>query len=316
MTSSLPPVNEQRSKHRIRPDTVAGATTTTPRMRTRRVVAIALGAVAVLVSTFVSVAVWTSQSTPAALTVDNGTSEVTAHEQRDAAPNSAAPAKPAGTPKAVAPAGTGSGPEAASKLGWQRIGGDEFTTGKSSMWRPYNGPGHAGQGRRSPAAITTSNGILTITGDSSGTTGGMAWGQGRKYGKWEVRAKMPKGDRQYHPVLILWPSQVAWPVGGEIDFAETTSASNDVSFFLHYGASNSQKQTTKALDISQWHNYAVDWRPGRITGYIDGVEWFSTTEAGVMPPGPMHLTLQLDYFPGGGAPATSRLLVDWVRMYS
>ncbi len=280
-------------------------------MHARRVIVIAVGAVAVLVSTFVSVAVWTSQPISTALSVDNGAAEVLADEQRDGTgtPTPAAP-------KSVAPAGTGNGPEAATNLGWNRIGGDEFTAGRSGLWGAYDGAGHGGNGRRSPGAITTSNGVLTITGDPSGTTGGMAWGEGRKYGKWEVRAKFPAGDEQYHPVLILWPSEIEWPVGGEVDFAETTSASDDVSFFLHYGASNSQLQTKKALDITQWHNYAVDWSPGRITGYIDGVQWFSTTDGGVMPPGPMHLTIQLDYFPDGGSPGTTRMHVDWVRMYS
>jgi len=293
-------------------------------MRTRRIVAIAVGAVAVLVSTFVSVSVFTSQPTPTALSVDNGAADFQSHEQRNnavpnpatapTAPKATAPTAPkAAAPRAGAPSGTGSGPEAASKLGWQRIGGDEFTGGLGN-WDRYDGPGHDGNGRRSPSAITVQNGVLVITGDSSGTTGGMASKSSRKYGKWETRAKMPRGSSAYHPVIILWPSQVAWPAGGEIDYAETDTNSGNINFFLHYGAANNQLSATKSIDITQWHNYAVDWSPGRITGYIDGVQWFSTTNPGVMPPGPMHQTIQLDLF--GGSPGTAQLMVDWVRMYS
>ena len=45
--------------------------------------------------------------------------------------------------------------------------------------------------------------------------------------------------------------------------------------------------------------------------------WFSTTRADALPPGPMHLTLQLDWFPGSGSGAVrqSEMQVDWVRYY-
>jgi hypothetical protein len=285
------------------------------------VVGIAVGAVAVLVVTFVSASViFASRHAPAALSVDNGASDVQSHEPRTDAPTTPAPAaqavpKPAAGQPAAPAVATGSGTEAATKFGWQRIGGDEFSGGLAN-WSLYDGPGHGGNGRRSPSAVSVQNGVLAISGDSSGTTGGMAWKSGTKYGKWETRAKMPNGSGAYHPVLILWPSQIEWPAGGEIDYAETDTNSNAVSFFLHYGASNSRLDASKSIDITQWHNYAVDWSPGRITGYIDGVQWFSTTNAGVLPPGPMHQTIQLDYFAGQGSPGPAQLLVDWVRMYS
>ena len=182
------------------------------------------------------------------------------------------------------------------------------------QWGPYDGPGNGGKGRRSPAAITVQNGIMTIRGDSKGTAGGMAWSTDQRFGKWEVRARFPKGDDQYHPVLLLWP-QGKWPQGGEVDFAETTSASSDVSFFLHYSSSNKQKSADKPLDLTQWHNYAVEWVDGRITGFIDGQQWFQSTDRSTLPPGQMHVAIQLDYFPDGGSPKPTQLDVDYVRMY-
>ena len=118
---------------------------------------------------------------------------------------------------------------------------------------------------------------MTIRGDNKGTTGGMAWSDDQRFGKWELRARFPKGDDQYHPVLLLWP-QGKWPQGGEVDFAETTSASSNVDFFLHYSSSNKQKSAEQPLDLTQWHNYAVEWVDGRITGYIDGRQWFQSTD--------------------------------------
>ncbi|MEQ3537571.1 family 16 glycosylhydrolase [Pseudonocardia tropica] len=244
-----------------------------------------------------------------------------AAERARAAASSGGSGNSGGSP-AAGPVGgavqvAGDGVQAALTKGWQAIGGDEFLgSALGSNWSPYNGAGHDGQGRRTSDAISVENGNLLIRGDSQGNTGGMAWGTPQKYGKWEMRAQFPKGDEQYHPVLLLWPSEVSWPEGGEIDFAETTSASDDVSFFLHYGSSNSQKDAKKQIDITQWHNYAVEWTPDAIVGYIDGVEWFRSEDPNTFPPGPMHATIQLDYFPDGGSPEPSEMRVAWMRQYT
>lgn len=208
---------------------------------------------------------------------------------------------------------TGGGSTAAGANGWQLVDSDDFTNGMSSKWGKYDGPGHDGNGRRSSGAISVSDGIMTIRGDSNGTTGGMAWADSKKYGKYEVRARFPKGDMQYHPVLLLWPSEVPYPAGGQVNFAETHSAAPNVYFFLHYGSQ--QKIGEKTLDLGQWHNYAVEWTPGAMRGYIDGEKFFESTDPGTLPPGAMFLTIQLDYFPSGGSPQPTRMDVDWVRLY-
>lgn len=207
------------------------------------------------------------------------------------------------------------GTQAAVLNGWKLVGGDEFNDGLSPMWGKYDGAGHSGNGRRTPDAVTVENGNLVIRGDSNGNTGGVAWKEGQRFGRWEMRAKFPKGDVQYHPVLILWPTAENWPVGGEIDFAETTSAAPDVNFFLHYGAANNQVDARRTIDITQWHNYAVEWVDNRITGFIDGQKWFESTDPNTMPPGLMHPTIQLDWFPEGGAPQPTEMMVDYMRVY-
>ncbi len=242
-------------------------------------------------------------------------------KRREAAEAGAPAAGASGNSRPAAPGGgaaqvAGDGVQAALKLGWGAAGGDEFTGGGlGAGWTPYEGAGHAGNGRRTADAVSVENGNLVIRGDSQGNTGGIAWGESQKYGKWEMRAKFPKGDKQYHPVLLLWPSEAPWPEGGEIDFAETNSAADDVSFFLHYGGANSQETAKKALDLTQWHNYAVEWTPDGIRGFVDGVQYFESTNSSAQPPGPMHATIQLDYFPDGGSPQPSEMQVAWMRQY-
>jgi len=239
--------------------------------------------------------------------------EVPAVAPVDEAP---APAAPAPAPEPAKPAARNEGTTAAGKFDWKLVERDEFDNGLGDGWsNPYDGEGHNGNGRRVPEKVTVEGGNLVIRGDEDGDTGGIAWGDGQEYGRWELRAKFPKGDKQYHPVLLLWPSAENWPVGGEVDFAETNSDAEDVMFFLHYGKNNSQVFDRKKIDITQWHNYAVEWVDGRITGFIDGEKWFESTDDDQMPPGDMHLTVQLDYFPDDGDPEPSEMLVDFVRIY-
>jgi hypothetical protein len=225
-----------------------------------------------------------------------------------------APSRRTETAKAPAPPPppSGGGKSAAAALGWTPVGGDEFNGGMSSKWTLYDGPGHAGNGRRTPDAVSVENGSLVIRGDSKGNTGGMAWDDDQRFGKWEMRARFPKGDDQYHPVLILWPES-GDKGDGETDFAETTSASPDVKFFLHHG--DDQEYGQKTIDISQWHTYSVEWVDGRITGYLDGEKWFECTDRDKLPRSALHPTIQLDYFPDGGSPQPTEMYVDYMRIY-
>jgi hypothetical protein len=237
------------------------------------------------------------------------------------APAPAAPAPVAAAAAPVAPAATGSGTQAAATRGWGPVvAGDEFSnTGAPdrTKWSVYDGSGHAGKGVRSPAAWSVANGVATVSGDSAGTTGGMsAKFANQKYGKWETRMKTNARDPQYHPVLILWPDNSDSKCA-EIDYAEGTSDTAQMKFFLHYACGGGDFQTTaaKAVDTTQWHNYAVEWTPAGITGYIDGVKTFTDTNPAHQPSGSMHQTLQLDWFPTGAHTAPSQMQVDWVRVY-
>jgi hypothetical protein len=240
-----------------------------------------------------------------------------------AVPAKTAPATAAAAPAAVTPAAStpGSGTQAATTLGWGSVvAGDEFNyTGApdGTKWSVYNSSGHAGNGLRSPKAWSVANGVATVSGDSAGTTGGMsAKFAKQKYGRWETRMKTNQRDPEYHPVLILWPDTKS-STCAEIDYAESTSETALVKFFLHYACSGSGKQTyaTKTVDTTQWHNYAVEWTPTGITGYIDGAKTFTDTNPAHQPSGTMHQTLQLDWFPDGSSLAPSQMQVDWVRVY-
>jgi Glycosyl hydrolases family 16 len=206
---------------------------------------------------------------------------------------------------------------AAGRYGWTDLVARDDFNGSSlhPSWRAYNSAGHAGNGIRSPEQITLSNGILRMIGTPTGTTAGMDWDHPQKYGRWETRARFPAGCGCYHPVMILWPAEHPWPLGGEIDYAEVTDpARQTLKFFVHYGADNRQIGSAVRVDMTQWHNLAVEWSPDHITGYVDGKPFFHTSRRAAQPPGPMRQTIQLDWFPSA-TKGRAILEVDWATIY-
>jgi hypothetical protein len=220
---------------------------------------------------------------------------------------------PTTTQKPAPPAGG----ESSAPAGYTLVISDEFNSGSKpdSKWGMYDGEGHGGNGQRKPSAFSIADGVLTVTGSANGVSGGMALDGGQKYGYWETRMKVTPGDPDYHPVLLLWPDAENFPVGGEIDYAEMESTSKDVDFFLHFGSSNSQTNESTPVDITQWHTYSVKWTAAGIWGYVDGKEFFSDTNKGHLPPGPMHATIQLDAFGGDSGYKETKMQVDWIRQY-
>jgi licheninase len=197
---------------------------------------------------------------------------------------------------------------------------DEFDgTALGPPWGVYNGPGHGGNGRRTPRAVGVRDGILTITGDARGNTAGMEWGSGQRYGRWEGRVRAPASDRTYNALLLLWPDAENFPVGGEIDFMEMMDHTRqETNVFLHYGKRNRQVSGSVRVDATQWHNWAVEWTPTHVATFLDGKQWWRTDRTDILPPGPMHLCVQLDWFPdsGRGRVRPSTMQVDWVKQYT
>ena len=111
------------------------------------------------------------------------------------------------------------------------------------------------------------------------------------YGLFETRVKVPTG-KGYLPAFWMMPTNEnlygQWPRCGEIDIMEVMGQeTNKLYGTLHYGNPHSQKQetyTAKNGDFAnEYHTYAVEWEPGKITWYVDGVkyheanDWYSTT---------------------------------------
>jgi beta-glucanase (GH16 family) len=183
-------------------------------------------------------------------------------------------------------------------------------------WHPYGPePGHERQGLRTPDAITVAGGTATITGTADGTTGAMSWHPGQRHGRWEACVRSETGRGGLNAVLLLWPVAEDWPVGGEVDWMEISDDSRqETGFFLHYGEDNEQEQGTVRHDSTRWSAYAVEWTPERITAFVDGEPWYTTTETDHFPPRPMVMTMQLDWF--GDSRGGTAMHLDWARQWA
>lgn len=188
-------------------------------------------------------------------------------------------------------------------------------------WKLYKSAGHAGQGTRRPTAVAVQDGILTITGDEQGSTGGLSWtGHSQQYGQWDVRMRAPAGCACYHPVVLLWGTGGGDGVNnpnGEIDIVESfqNPARNKNEFSVHFGDGSQAVGGSTAVDMTQWHVYHVLWREGFLTTWIDdNPPYFTTHDASVLPRGAVDVAVQLDWFPNepriGGQTATMQ--VDYI----
>jgi hypothetical protein len=230
-------------------------------------------------------------------------------------PGSARPAEPAPRPPA-SPSKCAT--TTSEKLGWGEPTRTSDFDGATlpSDWHAYGPePGHAKKGTRTPDAVTLEDGVVTITGQKDGATGAISWHPGQRYGRWEGCVKADPGKGGYNALFLLWPVAEDFPVGGEIDWMEITSDDRQkTSFFLHYGAQNDQEYGSVRHDATEWNAWAVEWTPEEITAYVNGKEWYSTTETSHFPPGPMNMTMQLDYFPPAGG--STAMHMDWAKQWA
>lgn len=113
-----------------------------------------------------------------------------------------------------------------------------------------------------------------------------------KYGIFEARVKVPKG-KGYLPAFWLMAADEnlygQWPRCGEIDIMEIHGSDTTTTYgTAHYGNPHKQSQGSFLLDkgtyAEDYHTFAVEWLPGKLNWYVDGMlfhtesDWYSRTE--------------------------------------
>ncbi|GAA5115591.1 glycoside hydrolase family 16 protein [Pseudonocardia adelaidensis] len=232
---------------------------------------------------------------------------------------------PSPPPTAVPTPAVNRAASSAAEDEWRLVFRDDFTGSRldPGVWNHYDSVGGFGNGWRRPEAITVADGTLRVTARGN-VSGGMNHEHSQRYGRWEFRARTDKG-RGRGSAVLLWPDSLDKAADGELDMMEVPGEDRtQAHFVIHYSAQNKLAGSKVSGDFSQWHTFAMDWLPDRITWYVDGVKQFETTDRNVIPTSRMHLAIQLDMgpyeewilAPDETTPPEVSLEVDWVRVYA
>ncbi len=156
-----------------------------------------------------------------------------------------------------------------------------------------------------------------------------------QYGWIEARIKVPNGDSTWPAFWMLGntfnpTTYQGWPESGEIDIMEVSGKDSiNKSIFAMHWEDNVRKSVEQRRDngsplSDDFHVYAMEWDSTKITGYIDGIQYFEqdiTSDA--MSEFHQEFFLILNIAIGGrlgGTPnqiktTPQEMLVDWVRVY-
>jgi len=112
------------------------------------------------------------------------------------------------------------------------------------------------------------------------TSGKASW----KYGRFEIRAKLPKG-RGTWPAIWMMPQESVygtWPKSGEIDIMEHVGYDPGIVHgTIHTEAFNHKDGTQKGGSIEvpdaqdNFHVYSIEWTPEEIKWFVDGEQYYS-----------------------------------------
>jgi len=222
-----------------------------------------------------------------------------------------------------------------TKPGWVLTFHDEFNgasldTGKWLDSYPHGSRTHGNEEQEyyGTNAYTVNGGQLHLIATKQ-PQGGLPYTSGmicsyghfaQTYGWFEIRARFPAGKGMW-PAFWLLPAAGTWPP--EIDILEILGHEpNKVYFTTHWAAGSPQQygvNWTGPNFSDDFHTFAVDWGPGSITWYVDGVAHGHATTC--VPQEPMFIVANLAV--GGGWPGNpdattpfpATMDIDYIRVY-
>ena len=187
-----------------------------------------------------------------------------------------------------------------------------------------------------PENAVVINGVLKITAIKENYSG-SAYTSARllskdkysfKYGRIEVRAKVPTGVGTWPAIWMLGNNigAVGWPACGETDIMEHRGSElNKIFGTLHYPGNSGGNANGSTIIIpdatSAFHNYIVDWSATSIKIYVDAQLYHSFTNSPAVPFN-QNFFILLNMAMGGnfGGPVdpaftSATMVIDYVRVY-
>jgi beta-glucanase (GH16 family) len=157
-----------------------------------------------------------------------------------------------------------------------------------------------------------------------------------KYGRFEIRAKLPEGQGIWPAIWMLPTDEVfgGWPKSGEIDIMELVGHEPEtIHGTVHYGPDWPNNQFTgTSYRLSEgkfsddFHIFSIEWREDEIKWFVDGEHFFTVTPSSLQPhnyPFNERFHLLINLAVGGNWPGSpdattefpQSLIVDYVRVY-
>jgi beta-glucanase (GH16 family) len=261
---------------------------------------------------------------------------------------SASASTPVSTPASAAAAPSASTPPIAGP--WHLAFEDDFTGSSldTNRWvtcYDWNQGGCTNAGNHEiewylPSQVGVANGAMTLTAQRRPTTGlgGQVypWTSGMlstgrsfwtakphftfTYGYIEASIKMPAATGVFPAFWLLSADESGAP---EIDVVEMIGSHTTAFMNLHWntatGVPAEAPSTFGPVDFSAgYHDFAVDWEPGHLVWYIDGVARYSIADGAVVPTVPMEIIFTLAVGVPQAPPAdvsTASVSVDHIRLW-
>lgn len=223
-----------------------------------------------------------------------------------------------------------------SKPGYRLVFSDEFSGSRlnQAKWAPGLAWGNTNRDEQQyyvPDALSQSNGQLIITAKPR-TWKGKPYVSGAinsskhfsfKYGYAEMRAQVPAGAGLWSAFWLMNSVPGSYQ---EADIVEVLGSDPSVGYaVLHFGTIGNRSNlvsTYRDGDLSAgMHTFAVDWQPGQMIWYMDGVERRRLTAN--IPANPMYVVANLSV---GGAkswsgppdrytPFPAQYRIDYIRVF-
>ncbi|WP_165910441.1 RICIN domain-containing protein [Treponema sp. J25] len=238
--------------------------------------------------------------------------------------------------------------------GYRLVWADEFdgTALNGNNWVYDIGTGSGGWGNNEQQYYTNrsqnvsvSDGMLKITAlrenyNGSAWTSARIKTQGKReftYGRITARIKLPNGTALWPAFWMLGSNipQVSWPACGEIDIMEHINSEATVHGTIHWDSNghaswgqptNNNYWNNFNVDVTQWHEYTIEWDSSSIKWYVDGKQFMEANIAnGVNSTEEFHRPFffiinlavggQWPGYPDGSTPSSASMYVDYVRVY-